>query len=67
MMKACSICGKISASGEDHLDCVEKRRLEEKEDEVAGRAAPDASGISDGENIAGELKALLDHMRKNRD
>ncbi len=63
-MKACSICGKISASGEDHLDCTEKRRLEEKENEEAGRATPEAPG--DG-SIAGELKALLDHMRKNRD
>jgi len=27
-MKICSICHKISATGEDHLDCIQKRKVE---------------------------------------
>ena len=27
-MKICSICKKISGTGSDHLDCIEKRRIE---------------------------------------
>ena len=27
-MGTCSICKKISAGGTDHLDCIEKRRIE---------------------------------------
>ena len=27
-MKVCSICNKISGSDQDHLDCIQKRRVE---------------------------------------
>ena len=28
-MKNCSICHKVSATGEDHLDCIQKRKVDE--------------------------------------
>ena len=28
LMKNCSICHKISATGEDHIDCMQKRKVE---------------------------------------
>ena len=50
-MKICSICKKISGTENDHLDCLEKRRIEleaggikenltEKEKKEAAKTAP---------------------------
>ena len=62
----CSVCGRISASGGDHLDCAEMRRAR-LEDERIGAAArnelfgPDGSR-TDGADLAVEMRAVLDHI-----
>lgn len=63
----CSVCGRISASGGDHLDCAEMRRAR-LEDERIGAAArnelfgPDGGGGADGADLAVEMRAVLDHI-----
>ena len=36
-MKICSICHKISGTGEDHIDCVQKRRIEMDDEDLKNR------------------------------
>lgn len=65
-MKICSICHKISATNDDHLDCKEKRRIElEAEDlkETLNERLT-ISGL-DGD-LQKEIKAILEHMMKEK-
>lgn len=66
-MKVCSICHKISASDEDHLDCQQKRRIK-LEDEDLNQGLPERFNTAkniDDLNI--EIKALLEHMTKEKE
>jgi hypothetical protein len=66
-LKVCSICHKISASDEDHLDCRQKRRIE-LEDEDLKQGLPERFNTAkniDDLNI--EIKALLEHMTKEKE
>lgn len=62
----CSVCGRLSASGGDHLDCGEMQRAR-LEDERIGAAArnellgPDDKGRGVGD-LAVEMRAVLDHI-----
>lgn len=59
---ACSICGRVSASG-DHLDCVEKRRAGAEDER---RRAAESAGLA-GADMAPEIKALMDRMAGEKD
>ena len=65
-MKICSICHKISGSGQDHLDCVEKRRVE-LEDEDFKNKIPEKLDISKSSELASEVKAILEHMTRDKE
>lgn len=67
----CSVCGRISASGGDHLDCGEMRRAR-LEDERIGAAARNevfgrdaGGGGAGGADLAVEMRAVLDHIGGN--
>lgn len=59
-MADCRICGRISATGEDHLDCVQRRDIE--------AAGPDAReireklSIEECDEMGKEVRAVLDYM-----
>lgn len=59
----CSICNRISATGKDHIDCIEKARLE-MENENLKKKAMENLGSSDVK-LGKELQALLEHMNKS--
>lgn len=61
----CSICGRVSGSGRDHLDCVEKRRVE-LEDEKRKKDLPERISTADAE-LGVEIRAILDHMSRQKD
>lgn len=66
-MKVCSICHKISASNEDHLDYQQKRRIE-LEDENLKLSLPER--FATAKNIGDldiEIKAILEHMTKEKE
>jgi len=61
-LKICSICRKISGSGQDHLDCIERRRIE-LEDEELKRNIPEKLDLAkDPGDLGKELKAILGHL-----
>ena len=63
MVLACSICGRISSSG-DHLNCLEKRRISTEHERTAG--LPEKISLDNVELGAG-LRALLNHMSRRND
>ena len=65
-MKICSICKKISATDDDHLDCKEKRRVE-LEDEDLKQKLPEKLDLAKNPNDLGvEVRAILDHLTREK-
>ncbi len=66
-MKICSICHRISATGQDHLDCIQKRRVE-LEDEDLKNKIPEKIGLAKNpEDLGVEVRAILEHLSKEKD
>jgi hypothetical protein len=61
-MKICNICHRISATDQDHLDCIQKIRLE---DESFKRSIPEKLELAkDSQNLGVEVRAILEHLTK---
>ena len=65
-MKICSVCKKISATDQDHLDCVQRRSIE-MEDEDFKNSIPEKLNLSkDNQELGVEVRAILEHMTKEK-
>jgi len=65
-MKNCSICHKISASDQDHLDCIQKRSIE-MEDVNFKKNIPEKLNLSKNtQDLGVEVRAILEHLAKNK-
>jgi len=66
-MKICNICHKISATDQDHLDCIQKRSIE-MEDEDFKNNIPEKLNLSNNpQDLAVEMKAILEYLSKDKD
>ena len=66
-MKICSICHRISGSGQDHLDCIQKRRIE-LEDEEQKQKIPEKLNLEKNPNdLNVEVRAILEHLSKEKE
>ncbi len=66
IMKICNICHKISATDQDHIDCVQKRSIE-MEDEDFKNNIPEKLNLSNNsQDLAVEMKAILEHLSKEK-
>ena len=66
-MKLCNICHKISATNEDHLDCIQKRSIE-LENEDFKNSIPEKLNLSkDNQELDVGVKAILEHLSKSKD
>ena len=66
-MKICSVCKKISATDQDHLDCVQRRSIE-MEDEDFKNSIPEKLNLSkDNQELGVEVRAILEHMTKEKE
>lgn len=65
-MKVCNICRRITATGEDHTDCVQRRRID-LEDEDAKSGLPERLDMAkDPGDLAVEVRAILDHLAREK-
>ena len=67
IMGMCSICKKISATDNDHLHCVEKRRIELENLQMKDTITEKLDLGKDPNNMSKEIKALLGHMNRERE
>ncbi|MFQ5572717.1 MAG: hypothetical protein ACE5EJ_00550 [Nitrosopumilaceae archaeon] len=63
-MKICSICHKISATDEDHLDCIQKRKVELEDVDFKQKLPEKLDMAKNSEDLQPEIRALLDYMAK---
>ncbi len=66
-MKICNICHKISATDQDHLDCLQKRSIEVEAEDFK-KNIPEKLNLSNNpQDLAVEMKAILEHLSKGKD
>jgi hypothetical protein len=66
-MKICNICHKISGSGEDHLDCVQKRSVELENEDFKSKIAENLQLSNNSQDLGVEVKAILEHLSRDKD
>ncbi len=67
IMKICNICHKISATDQDHLDCVQKRRIDLEDDDFKNKLPEKLELSNNPQDLAVEVRAILEHLAKGRD
>ena len=66
-MKICSICHRLSGTGQDHLDCVQKRRIELEDDDKKNKLPEKLDLAKNPQDLGVEVKAILEHLAKEKD
>ncbi len=66
-MKICNICHKISATDQDHLDCVQKRSIEMQDEDFKNNIPEKLNLSNNPQDLAVEMKAILEHLAKDKD
>jgi len=64
-LKICSICHKISATEDDHLNCKEMRRVELEDNELKQKLAAKLDMDRDVD-LDVEVRAILDHLTREK-
>jgi len=67
IMKICNICHKISATDQDHLDCVQKRSIEMEDEDFKNSITEKLNLSNNPQDLAVEMKAILEHLAKGKD
>jgi len=67
IMKICNICHKISATDQDHLDCVQKRSIEMEAKDFKNNIPEKLNLSNNPQDLAVEMKAILEHLSKRKD
>lgn len=65
-MKICNICHKISATDQDHLDCIQKRSIEMEDIDFKNKIPEKLNQSVNPQDLAVEMKAILEHLSKNK-
>jgi len=66
-MKLCNICHKISATGQDHLDCIQKRSIELEAEDFKNNIPEKLNLSTNNQELGVEVRAILEHISKNKD
>ena len=66
-MKICSICHRISATGQDHLDCIQKRRVELEDEDLKNKIPEKIDLAKNPEDLGVEVRAILEHLSREKD
>lgn len=66
-MKICAVCKKISATGQDHLDCVQKRRVELEDEGFKDGIAEKLDAAENSGDLGVEVRAILEHLSREKE
>ncbi len=66
-MKLCNICHKISATDEDHLDCIQRKSIEMGDENFKNNIPEKLNLSSNTQDVSVEIRAILEHLTKNKD
>jgi len=66
-MKICNICHKISANDQNHLDCIQKRKIELQDDDFKNNITERLNLSKNTQDLGIEVKAILEYLTKIKD
>ncbi len=66
-MKICNICHKISATDQDHLDCVQKRSIEMENKDFKNKIPEKLNLSMDKQELGVKVRAILEHLSKEKE
>ena len=66
-MKICSICHRLSGTGQDHLDCIQKRRIDLEDDDKKNKLPEKLELSKNPLDLGVEVKAILEHLAREKD
>ncbi|MGY5142030.1 MAG: hypothetical protein ACW9WZ_03185 [Nitrosopumilus sp.] len=66
-MKICNICHRISATGEDHIDCVQKRNIELNDENMKNSIQEKLNLSKMDKELGVEVRALLEHLSREKE
>ena len=66
-MKICKICHRISSTGQDHIDCVQKRRITLEDNELKDKLAEKLNLAKNPQDLGVEVRAILEHLTREKD
>jgi len=66
-MKICNICHKISGTGQDHIDCIQKRNIEMQDEEFKNNITEKLNLSKNNQDLGIEVKAILEHLTREKD
>ena len=66
-MKLCNICHKISATDEDHLDCLQRKSIELGDENFKNNIPEKLNLSSNTQDVSVEIRAILEYLTKNKD
>jgi len=66
-MRLCNICHKISATDQDHLDCIQKRSIELEAEDFKNNIPEKLNLSTNNQELGVEVRAILEHISKNKD
>ncbi|MCV0372835.1 MAG: hypothetical protein K5793_04685 [Nitrosarchaeum sp.] len=65
-MKICNICNRISATDQDHLDCVQRRRVELEDEDLKKKIPEKLDMVKNPHDLSVEVRAILEHLSKEK-
>lgn len=65
-MKICNICHRISATDQDHLDCIQKRRVELENEDLKNKIPEKLDFAKNPNDLGIEVRAILEHLSKEK-
>jgi len=66
-VKICSVCKKISGSDHDHLDCIQKQRVELEDLDFKNKIPEQLELSNISQDLGVEVKAILEHLAKDKE
>ena len=66
-MKLCNICHKISATDQDHLDCVQRRSIETEAEDFKNNIPEKLNLSKNTQEIDVGVKAILEHLTRDKE
>ena len=67
LLKICNICNRISATDQDHLDCVQKKRVELDDEDLKSKIPEKLDFAKNPNDLCIEVRAILEHLSKEKE
>lgn len=66
-MKICNICNRVSATDEDHTDCIQMKRIGLEDDDFKNKIPERIDITGNRQDLGVEIRAVLEHLAREKE